>query len=91
LTLNHETGASEWQPVDAVHHYNVVDERMLSIERRSHSSLTTANHRWPVISHGWGKRRWKTSETLSTDTDIICAAPHQTFDPEPSGPMTSWN
>ena len=49
LTLNHETGLSQWQPVEAVNVFPAQEREMLSIESRSHSSLTTLNHRWPVL------------------------------------------
>lgn len=52
LTLNHETGMSEWQPVDAVNVFDVIDEQMLHIESWTHSSMTTMNHRWPVVRRG---------------------------------------
>lgn len=80
LTLNHETGFSEWQNVQAV---NVFDGKheMLSIESKTHSSLTTLNHRWPVTRRpdyrektGWGSRKetrgWRTSENIKT-VDLV--------------------
>jgi len=48
LTLNHTTGLSEWQQVKAVNVFPVVDQKMLLMEHRDHSSLTTMDHRWPV-------------------------------------------
>jgi hypothetical protein len=58
LTLNHETGLSEWQPVLEVCVFPAVEREMVSIESRSHSSLTTPDHRWPVIRPHY---RWKGS------------------------------
>lgn len=49
LTLNHGTGLSEWKPVTYVYRAPVVDEPMVSMERQTHSSLTTPHHRWPVL------------------------------------------
>jgi hypothetical protein len=83
LTLNHQTGLSEWQPVSAVHRYDVIDERLRSIEARSHSSLTTANHRWPVVTAGHGKRVWRTSETLNTNCLLPTSAPNADLPAEP--------
>lgn len=66
LTLNHETGLSEWQPVLDVYRATVTDEPMVSIEGRRHSSLTTTGHRWPVRTpHGAG---WTTSGSLFAET-----------------------
>lgn len=49
LSLNHETGATEWRPSVDVYRADVVDLPMLSIEGDRHSSLTTMNHRWPTL------------------------------------------
>lgn len=90
LTLNHETGLSEWQPLLAVNTWDVVDEPMVAINGRGHSSLTTPHHRWPTLS-GRGNQRqraWDTTGDLlsraqnapSPDTQledyILLAAPH---------------
>lgn len=98
LTLNHETGVSEWQPVDRVNRFDVVDEEMLSIEGRFHSSLTTKSHRWPVLNTPGttvvedGVRRsvrlpdqkvWRTSEQLRTNDRLISAAPNADIPVEP--------
>ena len=90
LTLNHETGLSEWQPVDAVNIFPAAEREMLSIESRSHSSLTTLNHRWAVLRphyrHGRGTgagtrkdvagldRKFATSGTLQWEDRIPVAA-----------------
>lgn len=63
LTLNHETGLSEWQPLQAVNTWDVTDYPMVAIKGRGHSSLTTLTHRWPTL-HGtpkYRKRQWDTS------------------------------
>jgi hypothetical protein len=83
LTLNHETGLSEWQAVSAIHRYDVVDEPLRSIEARSHSSLTTANHRWPVITAAHGRRTWRTSQSLNTNCLLPTAAPNGDLPTEP--------
>jgi hypothetical protein len=83
LTLNHGTGLSEWQPVLAVNSFDGEHE-MLSIESKTHSSLTTLNHRWPVIHRpdyrpgtGWGsirsRRTWTTSAGIR-DSDTVPTA-----------------
>jgi N-acetylmuramoyl-L-alanine amidase len=48
VTLNHETGEAEWQPVERINVFAPALREMVSIEARGHSSLTTLNHRWPV-------------------------------------------
>ena len=88
LTLNHETGMSEWQPVQAVNRFEGSHE-MLSIESKTHSSLTTLNHRWPVINRkqpytrtsdrvGYGMtvpvRGWATSANHTTNQRVPIAA-----------------
>lgn len=66
LTLNHETGLAEWQPLLKVNRWDVTDETMVTITGRRHSSTTTLNHRWPVLS-GEARRRgraWTTTGEL---------------------------
>lgn len=48
LTLNHETGMSEWQRPDAIHVFPARQREMVRMEGREHSSLTTPHHRWAV-------------------------------------------
>jgi hypothetical protein len=89
LTLNHETGLSEWQPVLAVNTWEVTGEDMIRIEGRRHRSVTTAAHRWPILSGRPAKRGrdWITSGEIMhaarEDGDatqrqdyFILAAPH---------------
>jgi hypothetical protein len=76
LTLNHETGCSEWQPVLDIYRADVVDEPMLSMESRNHSSLSTAAHRWPVVNADSGAREWRTSEAGFGTRDRIPVAMH---------------
>jgi hypothetical protein len=52
LTLNHETGASEWQPVQDIYRAEAQREPMRELRSRTHSSLTTLPHRWPVLCPG---------------------------------------
>lgn len=79
LTLNHETGLSEWQPVLDVYRAEVVDEPMLQITGKGHSSLSTMQHRWPVLTRvlpdDSRERGWETSATLDSRDQIVRAAP----------------
>jgi hypothetical protein len=76
LTLDHITGLSRWEPVIAVNRYMRSAVPMMRINRRGHDSLTTLNHRWPVLSlrSGGRRRNWKTSATLSANDSLLCAA-----------------
>ena len=76
LTLNPQTGLSEWQKINKV---NVFKGRyeMWNIEGRSHSSFSTHNHRWLVEARPKDrsyKRKFKTTETLATNDAILCSA-----------------
>jgi Helix-turn-helix domain len=73
LTLNHETGTSEWQPVLEVHAFPAERREMIGMEGRGHSSLTTPDHYWPAIT-GNGRRVWKTTEKLNVHHKIPLAA-----------------
>jgi hypothetical protein len=81
LTYNHETGMSEWQECLEVCAFPAEEREMISMEGRGHSSLTTANHRWPVTTPyrhratGELHRAWRTSETLKAGDRIPVGAP----------------
>ncbi len=92
LTLDHDTGTSGWEPILDVHRYEVRDEPMLSMQMRHHSSLTTRNHRWPVLRQTYAQQRptqrlgtvrtgriraWTTAGELAAEDQIITAAPNR--------------
>ena len=67
LTLNTGTGLAEWQPVQAVNVFGGPHDAV-QWKPRSHSSVTTLDHRWPVWLAGrpgcrdvW---RWRTTQTF---------------------------
>ncbi|MGW5819181.1 Hint domain-containing protein [Streptomyces noursei] len=64
MTLDHEAGLPQWQPVEEVNTWDVVDEPMVQIRGEGHSSLTTLAHRWPVRSRH-GVPMWTTSGELA--------------------------
>jgi hypothetical protein len=81
LTLNPKTNLNEWQPVQAVNTFDCVDESMLSMEQRGHSSLSTMDHRWLVRrtttlqGHRVYDQKFTTSRELSSGHFIPIAAP----------------
>lgn len=86
LTLNHNSGTSEWQPIQDLHVYPAKRREMVRLEGTRHSSLTTLNHRWPVqrgrLVRDDGKLRlarydnvWTTSETFNSWDRLLLAAP----------------
>lgn len=78
LTLNHDTGAAEWQSVLDIYRADVVDEPMHAMRSRSHSSLSTGHHRWPIVKPGNGaraaSRQWTTSQDGFTTSDRVPVA-----------------
>lgn len=79
LTWNTLTGFSEWQPMSAVHRFDVSDEPLVAIGGRYHASLTTGGHRWPILDR-FGNIRWTTSSAIATGkvdthTRLLAAAP----------------
>ena len=78
LTLNHQTGKSEWKEVQTVNVFTEEKQKMLSMESRNHSSLSTPNHRWPVVRNSqnpkngdkYQVREFKTSETFNNE-DLV--------------------
>lgn len=78
LSLDHETGQTQWRAVTDIYQSDVTDEPLLSIESRYHSSLTTLGHKWPVLQPTRPRRRgsarrklvwrqWATSADLLAD------------------------
>jgi len=74
-TLNHESGLGEWQPVQHVHVLPAEPRQMVEISGKSHSSLTTHDHRWPVVDYQ-GRRTWATSTTFGTGHRVQLCARH---------------
>ncbi|MEU7880741.1 peptidoglycan-binding protein [Microbispora bryophytorum] len=64
LTLNHETGMAEWQPVLEVCVFPAGDREMIRMQGDRHSSLTTPHHRWPVERY---RRRTGTERAKGPD------------------------
>lgn len=79
LTLNPTTGMAEWQPVQAVHVFDNGPFPVTKWENQGHSSVSTPNHRWPVMIKGrkdsQAGYRWTTTETAPTDSHVAAAAP----------------
>lgn len=81
LTLNHETGLSEWQPIEDIYSAPVIQEPMISMQSMNHDSLTTLKHRWPTIRYRqangvkYRQREWTTSEALVAADRITIGAP----------------
>ena len=72
-TYNTDTGLAEWQVPEKMNFGS--GHKMLRLESRNHSSLTTPGHSWPVLQ-GSGQRRtpqWRTSETLNTASWLMTA------------------
>lgn len=93
LTLNHETGRSEWQTVQAVNVFPVQGQEMVLMEHRDHSSLTTPSHRWPVERRSYrggvrmpDQRVWATTETLKRRDFVPVAVPCSDLPTEPVHP-----
>jgi hypothetical protein len=86
LTLDTLNQTSMWQPCTAVNRFEH-DGPMFEMTGRSHSSLSTANHRWWVAEeYGAPPRRWwpkwVTSEELNQRHVIPTAVPHTDYPSE---------
>lgn len=73
LTLNHETGMSEWQPILKMNVFPAERREVIEMEGPRFSALTTKNHRWPVLHRGQG-RQWRLSSELNSQDRIPIAA-----------------
>jgi HK97 family phage portal protein len=77
LTLSTKSSYAEWQPVTSVHVFDAGPYPVIRLENSSHSSVSTPDHRWPVMLsgrragyNGWA---WRTTGTLPVDSRV-CAA-----------------
>lgn len=82
LTLDHEAGISHWKPLLDVHVLPYARRGLISIEGPSHSSLTTACHRWPVRTRRrFGEDRhyvseWRMNGEFTSEDCVPICAPH---------------
>ena len=87
LTLNPETLTSRWSPLHDIAVWPARTRRMRVLDCRNFHSVSTADHRWPVLaSFGRDRRRqfaWRTSETLRDSDQLIRAVPHAGFPADP--------
>lgn len=79
LTLNHNSGMSEWQPVEKIAVFPAESRPMARMHSRTHSSLSTVNHRWPVLRVNGNDSRardaaWTTSEKMHVMDRVITSA-----------------
>lgn len=67
LTLVYKDGVSQWEPVLAVVEFPAAPRRMLSMETKTHSSLTTEDHRWYIEKQIMrkGRKSWGGDIVLS--------------------------
>ena len=80
-TLNAGTGESEWAPVEDIYRAEVQDLPMMELESRFHHSLSTLNHRWPVLRDE--EIEWTTSAKLRPRDRIFRAVPSADLPREP--------
>lgn len=88
LSINPETGLSEWDEVLTINEYEG-EHDVIRMEGRSHSSVTTPNHKWLTnrsYVHGKGGKlgwRWTTTNKLAQDDRVPTAAPCVTLPTQP--------
>jgi phage portal protein BeeE len=86
LGLDIKTGLSRWQRVQAVNVFDDGPYDVIRLENSTHSSVTTPNHRWPIMLSGVTRTRegwqWRTTETLPADARICAAAPVEAPEPK---------
>lgn len=88
LTLNESTGLSEWDTVLRVNRYEG-EHLVTHMEGRSHSSVTTQDHRW-LANRAYARKsggtlgwRWTTTDKLTQDDRIPTAVPCSSLPTEP--------
>lgn len=73
-TLNHETGAGEWNELEHVL-VREIDEDIIKFKGPEFTATSTKGHRWAVVARN-GARVWKTTETLAGGDQIPLRAPN---------------
>lgn len=63
VVLTFTEGRTQWEALVDIHRFEQAPRRMLSMETKTHSSLTTADHRWIVYPQA--ARSYRTTETTS--------------------------
>lgn len=87
-----QDGQAEWVPVERMNRFPVVDEPMVRMQGRGHSSLTTPNHRWLVErlyqdqSNPRRESEFVETRDLRGSDRIACAAPVDGLPVEPMWP-----
>jgi phage portal protein BeeE len=78
LTLNMDTGLAEWQPVLRVYVFDG-EHDVIELRTKSHSSVSTVDHRWPVVTErGYregGRLSWRHTADMSGSDRVLAAAP----------------
>lgn len=84
-----DTGLLRWVEVQEVIELPAQKRQMLSVEMKAHSSLTTANHRWPVerrrgnLNNRRLERMMTTSAEFKHDDKIVTSAQRSDFPNQP--------
>lgn len=73
LTLNPETGRSEWHRPERINRWEGT-HKVRVLDGRSHSSVTTDDHNWITRAHDTGKLRFKKTAQLNQNDRILMAA-----------------
>lgn len=68
-TINHDTGAGQWNAIERINVFNTVDEDIVEYSGSLFNATSTMDHRWPVINRAGG-RSWKTTATLTASDNI---------------------
>ena len=75
LTLNTSTGLAEWQPVTSVHVFSDGPYPVIRLESKSHSSVSTPNHRWPALPYEKTAWEWTDTARMGSHHRVAAAAP----------------
>ena len=78
FTLDTSTRMTKWRPLNDIYVSTPGQRRMIMLEKRSHSSLSTLEHRWPVFSYD-NSLEWRLSKELKSTDRIIKSAPHERY------------
>lgn len=75
LAIDPDDGKAYWEVIEGLFRKAVVDEPMVNLQCRCHSSLTTPQHKWLVYNRSHALV-WTTSDRMNTAHQIPILAPY---------------
>lgn len=73
LTLDHKTGLAEWNPIQRMNIFEVENAPVKRMENSEFSSVTSLNHKWPVLRRVQRDKKRVHERTWTTSLSMKCS------------------